>query len=267
MASIAEQLAELRNEIAREEKRLSDLQIRAIDMRVEVANLLAEYERMVWPVQQELQEVKERIDQIRGYSDKLDIPGVAEDYVPADEQWRRLWRPTAIDKLSRKTDFKPRVDSAESPDDASLKRLYRQLALQYHPDLAPNPQTAERWTDFMRRINEAYATRDPAALRNLADALRNEPAPDAGLTQEKGLAPLPDEDELTRAKSRLQALQLAIQSVEGEIFDIEWGWEYKLKKEVDIAKGKRRDLLAEMVADLRAELDNAKRELATLQGR
>jgi hypothetical protein len=266
MASIAEQLAALRAEIAQEERRLSDLQIQAIDMRVAVAALLAEYEQRIWPWQEELQHVQQQIEDIRGYSDKLDISGLPADYVPVEEQYRRTWRPRAGDKLAGNVDFKPRSAATAGGDEAGLKRLYRKLALQFHPDLAPDEPTRQRWTEFMRKINDAYAARDEAALRGLAEALYNEAPPDPGLTTERGLALLPDEDELSRAKSRLQAVQLAIQSVEGEIFDVEWGWEMKLRREIDAAQKKGRDLLGEIAADLQARLEKARRELAALQG-
>jgi hypothetical protein len=267
MSSIGEQLAELRAEIAEEERRLSDLQVKAIDMRVASATFLAEYEQKVWPWQEELQQVEQQIEEIRGYSDKLDIPGLPADYVPVDEQYRQVWRPSAGDKVSMNMEFKPRgAGEAQGWDETSMKKLYRELALQFHPDLAHDEQTRLRWTEFMSKINNAYAASDAAALSGLADALRNEVPPDPGLTEEKGLALVPDEDELEQAKSRLQAVQLAIQTVEGEIFDIEWGWEIKLKKEVDAAADKGRNLLAEISADLQARLVKAKRELASLKG-
>lgn len=266
MANTAEQLAALRDEIAKEEKRLSDLQVRTIDMRVGVASFLAEYEQKVWPLQKALQEITEQLEQIRGYSDKPDIPGLPDDYVPVAEQYRRVWRSSVGDKIALTTDFKPRVGSEdEAWDEVRMKKLYRELALQFHPDFARDDATRQRWTEFMVRINHAFTARDAAALRGIAEALKDEAPPDAGLTTETALALVPDESEIDQAKSRLQAVQLAIQSVEGELFDVEWGWEMKLKKEADAAADKGRDLLAEMAADVQAQLEAARKELAWLQ--
>lgn len=265
MTSIAEQLAKLRAEISEAEGRLADLQIRVMDMRVAAATFRAEYEEKVWPWQEELERVQQEIEDIRGYSVKRpDIPGLPEDYIPVEEQFRRTWRPTAGDKVTKKIQIQPR-DTLPPADEASLKRLYRKLALRFHPDLAPNDQARERWTGFMSQINDAYAARDAVALQELSDVLAKEATAEPGASTETALALVPDEDELTQAQSRLQALQLAIQSVEGELFDVEWAWEMKLKKEVETARGKGRDLLGEIAADLQAELEEARRELASLK--
>ena len=110
-----------------------------------------------------------------------------------------------------------------------------------------------------------YAARDAVALQEVYDALAKEVTADPGGSTETALALVPDEDELTQAQSRLQALQLAIQSVEGELFDVEWAWEMKLKKQVETARSKGRDLLQEMGDDLQARLEEARRELASLK--
>lgn len=67
------------------------------------------------------------------------------------------------------------ISSSASPEE--IKRAYRQLALQYHPDKNPSAEAAER----MRQINEAYQTlSDPAARerydQTLARALYRRPA-------------------------------------------------------------------------------------------
>ena len=265
MASIAEQLAQFRAEITEAEGRLADLQIRMMDARVIAATFQSEYEDRVWPWQEELERVQQEIEEIRGYSvERPDIPGLPQDYVPIEEQFRRTWRPSAADKVPKGVAIKPR-DTVPPADEASLKRLYRKLALRFHPDLAPNDQARERWTEFMRQINDAYAARDAVALQELSDVLAKEATADPGGTTETALALVPDEDELTQAQTRLQALQLAIQTVEGELFDVEWAWEMKLKKEVDTARSKGRDLLEEIAADLQARLKEAQRELASLK--
>ena len=60
----------------------------------------------------------------------------------------------------------------ETPrDDAAAKRIYRQLARRFHPDLsASNVEQAYR-TSLMAAINNAYAARDVQTLRDLADEL------------------------------------------------------------------------------------------------
>ena len=42
-------------------------------------------------------------------------------------------------------------------DEKQLKRIYRQLARRYHPDLATDPAERAARNDVMARINDAYA--------------------------------------------------------------------------------------------------------------
>lgn len=270
MASLAEELADLRQQIAEAEQRLSDAQLKIVDTKVDIASIVADYERIVWPYQSELQEVKQKITDLRGYSDQSSrIPGLPDDYIPANEQFRRAFHPKATDRLPDIEAFQPRTGL--SRDDAGLKKLYRTLALKYHPDLAPDEETRERWTGFMKQINSAYADGDSAKLDALGTALAREapppvPKPDQSesASAPMALALVPDEDEVSAARSRLDALSVALQNTEAGLFDLQFRWEMKLKKEVDRAHAKGRNLFDEIAIDLQQQLQKAKSDLASL---
>lgn len=60
----------------------------------------------------------------------------------------------------------------ETPrDDAAAKRIYRQLARRFHPDLSASLVEQAYRTSMMAAINNAYAARDVQTLRDLADEL------------------------------------------------------------------------------------------------
>ncbi len=60
----------------------------------------------------------------------------------------------------------------ETPrDDAAAKRIYRQLARRFHPDLSASHVEQAYRTALMAAINNAYAARDVQTLRDLADEL------------------------------------------------------------------------------------------------
>lgn len=60
----------------------------------------------------------------------------------------------------------------ETPrDDAAAKRIYRQLARRFHPDLSATLVEQAYRTSMMAAINNAYAARDVQTLRDLADEL------------------------------------------------------------------------------------------------
>ncbi len=56
-------------------------------------------------------------------------------------------------------------------DRAAEKRLFRQLAKRFHPDLAEGMLAREYATTMMAAVNDAYQTGDVSALRNLAGEL------------------------------------------------------------------------------------------------
>ncbi len=64
---------------------------------------------------------------------------------------------------------KPRPQQDEDTR-AELKRLYRQLAHYYHPDMAIDEEDRAYRTQMMMAINAAYAAGDLQKLRQLADA-------------------------------------------------------------------------------------------------
>ncbi len=76
----------------------------------------------------------------------------------------------------------PLEDGYEPPvptlprDRQAEKRLYRELARRFHPDLAENSLQRVYATSMMAAINEAYHNRDGQALRDLAAELDPESA-------------------------------------------------------------------------------------------
>ena len=271
MSSLADELAQLREQVTDLEQRLADMQLKIVDTKVEIATMQVEYEQIVWPVQEQLNKVKQQIEDIRGYSgESFKIAGVPDDYVPADEQYRRSFRPSASDHLRKIEGFKPRTSLPR--DDVTLKKLYRDLALQYHPDLAPDNDTRERWSGYMKKINQAYANGDAATLASLEATLASE-APLAATQSEQepdsapmALAMVPHEDELEAVQSRLDALSVAMQSAEAEYFELQIRWEMDLQKEINKAKDDGRNLLNEIAVDLQQQISRAKKELASLGG-
>lgn len=70
-------------------------------------------------------------------------------------------------------------------DKAAEKRLFRQLAKRFHPDLAEGMLAREYATTMMAAVNDAYKNGDVSSLRNLA----GEPNPDEAIQFEKTANP------------------------------------------------------------------------------
>jgi hypothetical protein len=60
---------------------------------------------------------------------------------------------------------RPKLDKAAS---AELKKLYRELARRFHPDLARTEEERWRSESIMQRINAAFQAKDLVALQRLS---------------------------------------------------------------------------------------------------
>ncbi len=173
------EIERLEVERARLETLLADLEAEVLDLRRELLEFKQVYDRVV-------QSVATRLDAVRAAIADLEQRRAAEvlgdynplpsawtpppGYVPVEEQFRRTWRVTPDEAEAPTIVARARQTTASLDDrEICLKRLYRQLARRYHPDLATDPDERERRTPIMARINEAYAARNLDALQTLAD--------------------------------------------------------------------------------------------------
>ncbi len=186
----------------------------------------------------EVRDYNQRLNRIRNKASF----GVAVDNV--EEQFRRTWEkppPKAV-----KAPPKPPTPT----DERQVKRLYRQLARRFHPDLASDPQERAVRTEKMAAINSAYAARSLAELMALAEGVDMVSLPSASQGQTEGQMIETLEEELRRIERRIKAIRFEIANVTNRS-------SVQLSMEAKIARRQGRDLLAEMKADL--ELKVAKK--------
>src|SRR5512132_1890274 len=69
---------------------------------------------------------------------------------------------------------------AESADDATIKKTYRKLAKEYHPDVTGNDK---KKTERFKEINEAYAVLGDADKRKEYDRLKHAPVGRDGMPE------------------------------------------------------------------------------------
>ena len=127
-----------------------------------------------------------------------------------------------------------------------MKRLYRQLARRFHPDLAGNAVERQVRTVKMTAVNDAYAARSVPELLALAEELDDEAtgAFVAQTTAEMGRAL---EAEIARCRRRVREIGAEVQNF--HLHPI-----VQLSLETKLARRQGRDLLAEMAQKLQRKL-------------
>jgi chromosome segregation ATPase len=233
-----EQLTRLRAELAEAHTNLIEAEAELADRLAEVNAFEFEFEARAGhlidaleKLEEEIQWYTERIQTIRSKQ----IFGQA--HTPVDQQYRRAWQapPTSAPT--------PPPKPLDPASEAEIKRLYRQLARRFHPDLAVDEADRARRTEKMTAINDAYAARslvELVALAETAEAIIDTGHARPGQTEAQLVQAL--QAELTRCQRRLR-------EIEKELRNLRYRPSVELSIEVKLARGQGRDLLAEIAAD------------------
>lgn len=230
----------------------------------ELESQIADIRRLERRIQLRVGRLIERLarieDEIEGYQSELlryrspDREALESGYLPVEEQYRRVWEVPRSDPAAE-------PEQVSSMDKKQFKRLYRQLARRFHPDLARDDGERDIRTERMAALNEAY---ESGSLIELV-ALANEPAEDrtgpADITGTATDMVKVLEKELNRLRRQMLLLQNEIENLHNLPL-------VQLSLEIKMAQRNGRDLLAEIATDLKrqiarktAERDNLKTQL------
>jgi hypothetical protein len=251
MTDSAYHLERLRAEIELKRATLFELRGVLFNLQTELEGFAAEYEQHVGWLEAYLETVRGEIrasqQAPRSHEESVWGPGIFsfDEYLEA----RRKPANEPIKPL------KPAVNEDE------VRTLYRKLARKYHPDTTTDPEEKARLSVVMARINAAYSAKDAETLR----ALEDQPVGQV-------LGAIPQRNTLDSSKTTYQELLELSHKLDDEI-----AWtreEHKnlvsaplmmLKIECSLARGKGRDLLREMAAQVQEELTAARVTLAALR--
>ncbi|MFN8531306.1 MAG: hypothetical protein U0670_22105 [Anaerolineae bacterium] len=260
---LQQQLDLLRAEIAQRERQAALLREEIGEMERDLDTFQKRYDKIIVPMQQRLEVIRAAIDDLRGQQRRAqnsaytpDYSSIGQGYVPVEEQFRRAWAKPPEDGDNPKADTRPNpAIKADAPDLADrIKRLYRELARRFHPDLTPDPEERTRRTALMREINAAYTAGDMDALQAIAehpaDALDQ---PMLALT-------------LRSVRQQLTNLIAQVDVYKRERDELFYGAMMKLKLDDKLAKMKGRDLLMEMRVEMEREYDQLLQQLDQLRG-
>ncbi len=124
------------------------------------------YNRTVGHRQEELDKLKSRILDFAAALDASTTRSNATDaaFGKTEESFSFEDPPEEMEDLALNLD----ENETFSPDE-SLKKLFRDAARKFHPDLTTDPEEREKRHDLMARLNEAYLEMDSDRIRELID--------------------------------------------------------------------------------------------------
>ncbi|MEU8757868.1 hypothetical protein [Streptomyces sp. NPDC048659] len=178
------------------EQALIEFEIAVETFRVEVENFSRLHHQRLGPMYARLDELDARIAEARAArsGDPEDLrlarearaavmpmPGVEElfhDWVDSDG--------LSAEAAAMLTDRPVQPPKRVRPSD-EVRRLYRELARQAHPDLAREEGERRRREEFITRVNAAYARGDEALLRELSEEWAAGPVAEQRLSESEEL--------------------------------------------------------------------------------
>ena len=249
-----DQLTQLRDELADVQNRLIDAEANLADQLAEINAFEFEFEARVGHLIDKLEALESGVQR---YNERIQIARnrqvFGSAHIPVETQYRRTWqspRPSAPT---------PPPQPLPPASEAEIKRLYRQLARRFHPDLATDERDRLFRTQKMAAVNDAYAARSMAELATLAaepDSQISTGRDISGQTEAQLIQVL--KGELIRCKSRLRGIKQ-------EITEVHHRPSVDLSLEVKSARRQGRDLLAEMAADIEKKIMKKEVELDMLK--
>jgi hypothetical protein len=154
-------------------------------------------------------------------------------------------------KSEKKKKFEPSED---------LKKLFRRVAKQIHPDLATDDEERGFRTDLMAKANEAYKNGDDESLRNILvewEQWKEKPR----LKEDK----VEELSELELLKQKVSQIKARIKIINAHIKALKESELYKLMIKVEEAEKRGADLLGEMAKDLQMRIQAAREMLKSLR--
>jgi len=138
-----------------------------------------------------------------------------------------------------------------------LKKLYREVARKFHPDLSSCPQERQHRHQLMVEINRAYETGAEDRLQELLEAGEGLESVEVGGSMSAEMIMLIRR--ITEAKRRLVG-------IESEIEEITASETHKLKLRVENAEAMGVDLFADLIGQVDRQIKKARNRLEHLRG-
>jgi len=231
--SSQETLKRLRVALDKAHADLIDAEARLADALAEVNAFEFEFEARVGHLWDKLEALEAEVER---YQDRIQL--LRKGYLPVERQFQRAWKAPAKDAP------RPPARPADPANEAHVKRLYRQLARRFHPDLAADNADRARRTELMAAVNNAYAARSLVELETLAREA------DVGIYIEQAGRGQTERQLIQALQEELVRCQRRMREIEREMRSLHQRPSVQLSLEAKLARRQGRELLAEMAADL-----------------
>ena len=245
-----QELEKKQRELSALETELAERELELTTVQAELHAFEREYLRVVGVRYAELDEIEAEIAKYLAFLNPKD----SETRKQAEEAWAKAQDSKRaasenITDIEVSRDFNP-------PE--SLKKLYREVAKRFHPDLTTDETERKRRQKIMAEANQAYEDGDEKQLRAILEEWEKSPESVKG----EGIAA-----ELIRTIRKIAQVQERLKKIEAEIEALKRSALYQLREKVIAAQQEGRDLLAEMAAQIDEEIAAAKVRLEELRAK
>jgi len=241
--SAQEKLARLRRDLSQAQDELIEAEAELADRMAEVHAFEARFESRLGHLIDKLAAVEAELNEyLRRIQEHREEQVFGTGYRSVEEQYRRTW------KVPPPSAPQPPDQPLPPATEAEFKKLYRQLARRYHPDLANDEAERAYRTEKMQAVNDAYAARSLVELAALADEAEDVLAGRQfrpGRTDEERIMAL--RDELARCRRRLREIETEMENLHNRP-------SVELSLEIKLARRRGRDLMAEIASDLERKI-------------
>jgi hypothetical protein len=250
-----QQLQQLRRELNRVQAEIENAEAELINLEEDLRAFEFEFEANVGYLVEQLTQLEAEVND---YLQRIKIlrteKTFGEGYRTVEDQYNTTWNIPRQETAKKQPPKPPPLTAAR------LKKLYRDLARRYHPDLAVDEADRAYRTAKMTAINDAYKAGSLVEMMALAEEKEAAPLVGAGTQKgERGMAtavPVPQTDndlvkvlsqELERQRLHLFQVQNALQNFHNRPM-------VALALEVQFARQQGRDLLAEMAKETQRKI-------------
>lgn len=241
------ELDSLRLQIAALETELAEKELCLITLKAELDAFNLRYMQTVGPALAKLDEIRARIQEA--------LAALAPHNQVLEEQAYQARQQADETAQAAEEAQLAKEEQTRFHADEGLKSLFRRAAKKLHPDLADNEEERDLRTRWMAEVNAAYSSGDTDRLQQILKEWDERPEMVIGDDHTA---------ELERLVRRLNALQKRIVEVTGEYDRLIQAELYHLWHRATDAKQESRDLLAEMLEELNAEIEHESQRLHRL---